>query len=500
MSPPPAGCGWVLSDDKWALGLGCCCRVAAPHAHPEAGAGGAYLSSGALTISSGYTDTQEMLARSTNQSRAAGFGQGQVQNFSHAQHQPFHQQFGQSNPAVSSKNSAAQQQQTFSAFGPIPHQAQSANGPFAAAQSQPPAIYTPQVFQQVVQPISSSAQHCFPTWNPNPQVAQAPSYQPHPVTTNGPFAAAQSQPPAIYNPQVFQQVVQPISSSAQHCFPTWNPNPQVAQAPSYQPHPVATNGPFAAAQSQPPAIYTPQVLQPHPGLVLQPHPGLLQGRPRADMPAKLAAVVCPVLSINCRQGHGLICISGKPARYPTWCCDLCHQLIPHDTKHVMHCDKCACDGPVPAGVANGFDICPACRAKARDAMSVWPLIQNAVGCPMFPGVGDYWQTLYCHRQHAPCEPDSVKYPPWGLPPPTRAPCGPREGAQCLDCKRGQDALIASAEGKLLNRAGRAMHHVCFRENAGTYFCSECSQRGAQCDDCKFTQANLPEIASCQSNK
>ena len=376
-----------------------------PHAHSEAGAGHAYLSSRALMISSDYTDTQQMLARSTNQSRAAGFGPGQAHNFSHAQHQPFGQQFGQSNPVISSTLPAAQLQQTCSGFGPIPHQAQPANGPFAAAQSQPPAIYTPQVFQQVVQPVASSAQHCFPTWNPSPQVAQAPSHQPHPVATTS--------------------------------------------------------------------------------------VGIPQGRPRAAMPTKLAAIVCPALSLNCRQGHGLICISGKPARYPTWGCDLCHQLIPHDTKYVMHCDKCASDGPVAAGVANGFDICPACRAKSRDAMSVWPLIQNAAGCPMFPGVGDYWQTLYCHRQQAPCKPPS--FYPLCHPPPMHAPCGPRGGAQCLDCKRGQDAIIACAEGKLFNRAGRVMIHVCFGDHAGMYFCSECSGTGAPCCDCKFTQTNLPEI-------
>ena len=214
------------------------------------------------------------------------------------------------------------------------------------------------------------------------------------------------------------------------------------------------------------------------------------------MPTKLAAALSPVLSLNCRQGHGLVCISGKPARYADWGCDLCHQPIPHDTKYVMHCDKCACDGPVAAGVSNGFDICPACRAKARDAMTVWPLILNAAGCPMFPGVGDYWQTLYCHRKQAPCQPAPgfVHLMICGLPPPpAQAPCGPREGAQCLDCKRGQDALVASEEGKLLNRAGRAMRHVCYGARAGMYFCSECSGAEAQCGDCKFTQEHVPEM-------
>jgi hypothetical protein len=212
------------------------------------------------------------------------------------------------------------------------------------------------------------------------------------------------------------------------------------------------------------------------------------------MPTKLAAALSPVLSLNCRQGHGLVCISGKPARYADWGCDLCHQPIPHDTKYVMHCDKCACDGPVAAGVSNGFDICPACRAKARDAMTVWPLILNAAGCPMFPGVGDYWQTLYCHRKQAPCQPALGFAGMCGLPqPPAQAPCGPREGAQCLDCKRGQDALVASEEGRLLNRARRAMRHVCYGACAGMYFCSECSGAEAPCGDCKFTQEHVPEM-------
>jgi hypothetical protein len=212
------------------------------------------------------------------------------------------------------------------------------------------------------------------------------------------------------------------------------------------------------------------------------------------MSSKMAAAVSPVLSLNCRQGHGLVCISGKPAHYADWCCDLCHELIPHDTKFVMHCDKCGRDGPALVDFCvsvrtstTGFDICPACRAKARDAMTVWPLILNAAGCPMFPGIGDYWQTLYCHRKQAPSQPGPLCAPP----PPTHAACGPREGAQCLDCKRGQDALVASEEGKLLNRASRAMRHVCYGARAGMFLCIECSGAEAQCDDCKFTQEHLP---------
>ena len=69
----------------------------------------------------------------------------------------------------------------------------------------------------------------------------------------------------------------------------------------------------------------------------------------------------------------------------------------------------------------------------------------------------------------------------------------REGAQCLDCKRGQDALVASEEGRLLNRARRAMRHVCYGACAGMYFCSECSGAEAPCGDCKFTQEHVPEM-------
>ena len=73
---------------------------------------------------------------------------------------------------------------------------------------------------------------------------------------------------------------------------------------------------------------------------------------------------------------------------------MCQRAIADDTRHVMHCNKCCAAGPVAAGAANGFDICPECWAKMRDALFVAPRILNAVGCPMFPGVGDCWQTLY----------------------------------------------------------------------------------------------------------
>jgi hypothetical protein len=300
--------------------------------------------------------------------------------------------------------------------------------------------------------------------------------------SQGPYAPSNGQvaqtdyTPVVFQPAAQQQqhVAQRVSSSTQPLFQGctqspfqgWSLTPQVVQAPICQPQPaVPTSGVVAL------------------------------GRPRAALHPKLAAALSPVLSLNCRQGHGLVCISGKPARYSDWGCDLCHQRIPHDTKFVMHCDKCASDGPVAAGVASGFDICPSCRAKSRDAISVWPLFQNAAGCPMFPGVGDYWQTLYCHRQQAPCQPAPSNFYSFcgGPPPPARAPCGPREGAQCLDCKRGQDALVASVEGRLLNRGGRAVSHVCFGVSAGMYFCSECSGGQVQCADCKFTQENLPEI-------
>lgn len=211
------------------------------------------------------------------------------------------------------------------------------------------------------------------------------------------------------------------------------------------------------------------------------------------MPAKLAAALSPVLSLNCRQGHGLVCISGKPARYADWGCDLCHQPIPHDTKYVMHCDKCASDGPVAPGATGGFDMCPQCRAKARDAMCVWPLMLNAAGCPMFPGLGDYWQTLYCHRQQAPARGNFNMCCPEVSSRPSLAPCGPYEGVQCLDCKRGQDALVACFEGKLLNGGGRTVSHVCYGSCAGNFFCSECSTSGQQCTDCMFLQQNLPDF-------
>jgi hypothetical protein len=192
----------------------------------------------------------------------------------------------------------------------------------------------------------------------------------------------------------------------------------------------------------------------------------------------------------------LVCISGKPARYADWGCDLCKQPIPHDTRFVMHCDKCSSDGPVPAGVASGFDICPTCVGKARDLLNVWPLVLNAAGCPMFPGIGEYWQTLYCHRLQAPFPRPASAAPSFCFSQATaniQAPCGPREGAQCMDCKRGQDALIAVDEGKVANRAGRVMKHVCYGARAGTLYCSECSESQVQCADCKFSQENLPNV-------
>ncbi len=277
--------------------------------------------------------------------------------------------------------------------------------------------------------------------------------------------------PVVFQPAAQQQqqhAAQHVSSSIRPLLQGWPSTPQFAQAPSCQPQPAVVPAPTSGV--------------------------VALGRPRAALHPKLAAALSPVLSLNCRQGHGLVCISGKPALYSDWGCDLCHQRIPHDTKFVMHCDKCAADGPVAAGVASGFDICPSCRAKSRDALSVWPLIPNAAGCPMFPGVGDYWQTLYCHRQQAPCQPaPSNFYSFCGPPIPARAPCGPHQGEQCLDCKRGQDALVASVEGRLLNRGGRAVSHVCYGDGAGMYFCSECSGGQAQCADCKFTQENMPEV-------
>jgi hypothetical protein len=300
---------------------------------------------------------------------------------------------------------------------------------------------------------------------------------------SGHVAPAQSQPSAaaaLPVPQhqfmaAWQPTTQPPSlGSAATVFQGFNPsNSQVAQAApfDFKPQPVAAVAAYGAPLAQ-------------------------RAPPRAAMTPKIAAAVSPALSLNCRQGHGLVCISGKPARYSDWFCDLCRQKIPDDTKHVMHCDKCASDGPVAPGTVNGFDICPACRAKARDAMSVWPLILNAASCPMFPGLGDYWQTLYCHRQQAPFMSAPSYYPmccPQPLPRLTLAPCGPREGEQCLDCKRGQDALVASVEGKLLNRGGRAVSHVCYGTCAGRYFCSECAAGGQQCADCNFTQENLPDL-------
>jgi hypothetical protein len=308
-------------------------------------------------------------------------------------------------------------------------------------------------------PGQSKPTDLFPSANASAAAQQQSSF--------GPFSQAQVFTPVVFQPAAAQQQQQMVQPSHAHPFSqTWSSSFQVTQAPSYIPQPA-----------------------------VQPSAAVRLANPRA-MSSKLAAAVSPVLSLNCRQGHGLVCISGKPARYVDWCCDLCHQRIPHDTKYVMHCDKCACDGPASAGnccgtSATGFDICPACRAKARDAMTVWPLILNAAGCPMFPGVGDYWQTLYCHRKQAPCQPDPFRFASCYETPLTFADCGPREGAQCLDCKRGQDAIIASVEGRLLNRAGRAMRHVCYGARAGMYFCSECSGAEAQCGDCKFTQEHVP---------
>jgi hypothetical protein len=386
--------------------------------------------------------TNSMLAYATTQSRAPGPRQGQSYQFSQAQDQAQNPPFGEVSAAANA----------FS-FPSNPSAAQQSQAPFGQV-FQAQAQARPQAFNQ-----SSS------------------------VPSSGPAVpAGRDHMPAQYTPAVFQpaasqgqQVAQPSAAFGQPSFHAqcWPSGSQAAQAPIFSPS-------------------FPTFFQPVCQVPVQPSFGVPAARPRAAMDPKLAAAVSPALSLNCRQGHGLVCISGKPARYADWGCDLCHQPIPHDTKFVMHCDKCASDGPIAAGAANGFDICPACRAKASNAMSIWPLILNAAGCPMFPGVGDYWQTLYCHRQQAPFKTISPLccVPVVGLPP-TLSPCGPRQGEQCLDCKRGQDALVASVEGKLLNRAGRAISHVCYGPSAGMYFCSECSGRQAQCEDCKFTQANLP---------
>ena len=303
-----------------------------------------------------------------------------------------------------------------------------------------------------------------------------------------PFCLATPAQPQGFTPSVFQRSVpQQFTAQTQvfsQCFPHHGQTAP-AQSQAFAPSSVLPFGQTAPAQSR---AFTPVVF---PACATAPQAAaqISLARPRPAMPPKLAAALSPVLSLNCREGHGLVCISGKPASYPDWGCDLCGQRIPHDTQFVMHCDKCSIEGHVAVGGANGFDVCPACRAKARDAMSVWPLITNAAGCPMFPGVGEYWQTLYCHRKAAPSKPM-----PGGcawIGSTSLAPCGPRQGQQCLDCQRGQDALIASVEGKLLNRSGRAMKHVCYGANAGKYFCSECSAGQVPCDGCKFTQENLP---------
>ena len=371
-----------------------------------------------------------MLAYSTTQSRAPGPTRAQAQ-------------FSAPKPAG---NTNFLPTNSFSNH-PADQQPQASFAPFSQAQAQPSI---------------------------RPQFGQVASAQSYPPSAFAP----QSFQPAASNPQFqFQNPAQPSAASALPVFQGfYTSSSQVAQAApfNFQPQPAtavaASTIPFAPQQQRVP--------------------------PRPDMPAKLAAAVSPALSLNCRQGHGLICISGKPARYADWFCDLCQQRMPHDTKHVMHCHQCASDGPVAPAAASGFDMCPACRGKARDAMSIWPLILNAAACPMFPGVGDYWQTLYCHRQHAPCLSPPTYYSLCGPPPPrtlSLAPCGPREGAQCLDCKRGQDALVASVEGRLLNRGGRAVSHVCYGAGAGMYFCGECDGGGQQCADCKFTQENLPDI-------
>jgi hypothetical protein len=326
-----------------------------------------------------------------------------------------------------------------------------------------------------------------------------------------PYGMAASTQPPPFAPSVFQgsapqQRIEPLiafpPSVIQSPGHGLAPKPQTVPSQAFATSIFQPHGQTAPVQSQ---TFTPSVFQPHGQTAPAPLQALttaccqpiiapsqstaqgFRGPCRPALPPKLAAALSPVLSLNCREGHGLVCISGKPAQYIDWICDLCKQRIPHDTKYVMHCDKCSVEGHVACGGADGFDICPTCRGKARDAMSIWPLIINAAGCPMFPGVGEYWQTLYCHRQQAPY--NAVSSGCWNS---TTRPCGPRQGDQCSDCKRGQDALIASEGGTLLNRSGRAMKHVCYGAKAGMYFCNQCTVSQVPCDSCKFTQENLPD--------
>ena len=337
--------------------------------------------------------------------------------------------------------------------------------------------------------------------NPNPITGAAAASFGSPLTSFPPrlFGAPEEQlRPAVYTPAVFHATVpQPPSSSSQSHYqispPTESapPSAQLSRMPQMHSFMMSIN---SGRQFQPPPVFqwqstTPAVfgvVPPLPPSSSQSQSSMSGGggggggglKLRAPMPPALAAIVSPVLSLTCREGHGLVRISGKPARYGDWGCDLCKRPIAHDTQHVMHCDKCSAEGPIASGTANGFDICPECWARARDALGVAPRLLNAAGCPMFPGVGEYWQTMYCHKRFfGGCYPDFV--------------CGPRNGQQCTECKRGQDALVASVEGRLTNRAGRVVQHTCFGARAGEFCCSECAEAGEQCGDCKFMQQHLP---------
>ena len=54
---------------------------------------------------------------------------------------------------------------------------------------------------------------------------------------------------------------------------------------------------------------------------------------------------------QCPNGHQLHVVNGKPATYPGWMCDLCGNLIPHDSFGVLHCSACQ------------FDLCCGCQAQ-----------------------------------------------------------------------------------------------------------------------------------------
>ena len=106
--------------------------------------------------------------------------------------------------------------------------------------------------------------------------------------------------PESYTPAVFHAISAPgatsiVITTAGSTLPATATQPQWSGLPCQS----AMMSGISGRVSLPPPFPPPRV-----------HPAL-----RAPMPPVLAAAVSPLLALTCRQGHGLIRISGKPAHY-----------------------------------------------------------------------------------------------------------------------------------------------------------------------------------------